>query len=955
MKKRYRKTKKVSLLFIAIIITLALVYSDVMAEDKVSKCTYENGIKFYNLSYDYDIDTKTNAAKATIKAANNGLKIVAIEEGVYNDSIADPQKAFTKRNSFHLTNLNEVLGKKIYVETDNNSKYNPILKINPLENINETAEVYIRLTLEIADKNPGILCSTKAEYDEAVKNKKSAETVTLYYFVPVPKKGRMSSVLNTMYNTPSCQFLRNQRKDVPKVGNLSIGQDILNMYNANNWNDYKTLMPFCFSEGKVVTTYSDEQVIGMLKSTLQTVKFMHLDFSQSASSAGQNESSFDYMKSQAYASGSGHVYENDSYKGQVISLRCKYNSTSPSRITKDEKAIYNYENKNYYYANKTDDYYANYTYDYDGIKKSESVKVCSKTCEEAVEVSYGPPQAVIAGFCFEYQVKVVSRVQCKSSISASPPQQQGYCTPEPVCDHNHGKFVSTQAGPNEKFDACINKCDGGKYTQKCSKKCYAEVYDSKSTNSQLYSTVKPIANVGANGEYVRNQDGSIVWRSYDGNHTPMRWYQEYDTKTWDSYFVDKNGFKRKDYGSYDCNGVCHNSGCSGEVYLNPSSASHDYQSNLNEYNSTIQECVGGATCTSKNSTYAINVIYKKNGKDEPINFPDQTLSGGKSNPNKNGENSILLDYDGCYNASAQDYYKSEWSFPGTWVNNKTGEISFAEKTTGWHKAQNKFCLPLDAGNENQQWWNWYMAQKKGSTSSGTGSFTSEKYNKECKVNTALPSESSIHWNITAQVKENHDEGFGYFNWRFLIKCFYASNNSSANAGDKNDKCITDFNNYEVRSVTNQDLFPSDEANGAGTVITQGNSSNTGRDPGFNWTEAAAIPANKNKNYAVNPSILIGKIQRIGNEVYTKSGDDEQEYLDYEFNLSPSELNKIRNYNKLHDYNDFGGSVRNVNDVNVYESNLFRSGSLLPAKAIKKLGKIGCNNQANSSNCLSLLN
>ena len=38
------------------------------------------------------------------------------------------------------------------------------------------------------------------------------------------------------------------------------------------------------------------------------------------------------------------------------------------------------------------------------------------------------------------------------------------------------QYVLHQGGPNEDFEACINECDGGKYTPKCSNTCYEKIY-----------------------------------------------------------------------------------------------------------------------------------------------------------------------------------------------------------------------------------------------------------------------------------------------------------------------------------------------------------------------------------------------------------------------------------------------------------------------------------------------
>ena len=52
-----------------------------------------------------------------------------------------------------------------------------------------------------------------------------------------------------------------------------------------------------------------------------------------------------------------------------------------------------------------------YVYNYDPCNPTYGAKIeCEVKCEEAVTVQYGAPVASKAGLCFEYKVKVTSRV-----------------------------------------------------------------------------------------------------------------------------------------------------------------------------------------------------------------------------------------------------------------------------------------------------------------------------------------------------------------------------------------------------------------------------------------------------------------------------------------------------------------------------------------------------------------
>ena len=80
----------------------------------------------------------------------------------------------------------------------------------------------------------------------------------------------------------------------------------------------------------------------------------------------------------------------------------------------------------------------------------------------------------------------------KSDLIA--PQHEEVCTPTPICNEVSG--FENQGGPTEEYDACIQSCDGGKYSQACSNKCYNEVYGEDD------SSIDPLA--------IRYGDDSIV-------------------------------------------------------------------------------------------------------------------------------------------------------------------------------------------------------------------------------------------------------------------------------------------------------------------------------------------------------------------------------------------------------------------------------------------------------------
>lgn len=186
-----------------------------------------------------------------------------------------------------------------------------------------------------------------------------------------------------------------------------------------------------------------------------------------------------------------------------LEFKCDYNVFTPNDIN---SANYYEESKNTKYLYGKSEYkkdFGTYTYSYPTKTEKEAVS-CKLKCEESVVVEYGPPIASSAGLCFGYKVRVTSRVNCgAASMPNAPTGQYKYCIPAPSCKKEGGN-THDQGGPNDEFDACIQNCDGGKYTSSCSNKCYQSVYGkslAKMSNSQPAQLEKLTALVKtANGD-----------------------------------------------------------------------------------------------------------------------------------------------------------------------------------------------------------------------------------------------------------------------------------------------------------------------------------------------------------------------------------------------------------------------------------------------------------------------
>ena len=631
-----------------------------------------------------------------------------------------------------------------------------------------------------------------------------------------------------------------------------------------------------------------------------------------------------------------------------------------------------YQNREYLYGistekfpNSKDKESYQYVYSYDPLNPTKGEKIsCKRTCEEGVVVEYGPPVASKAGLCFEYKIRVTSAVRCYSDLSSikKPEKPTTVCTPGPTCTGvgRNGTYHVTEGGPSKEYDKCIKSCDGGKYTKSCSNKCYKKVYGSStktSNNSNSASTLKLsgdsthdkieecISKSSKNhgGCYVR-QGGSIVWKD-NGRMNRGRWYvtSGWSRSGYKVFLYD--GFMRHDYGGDFCHDSCswNSSDCSSNEYLNYGYAESDYKANMGIYKKLVDRCKAAATCSTTSAEFTISVDYTdSNKKKVTIDFPysseaDKLGTDQSSSTNKNENTTIINEPapNGCFlttNKNAQ-FYQAAWSFPGSWINNKTGEVSYKPKKTsdGWRSLPDKFCIPLDAQNVNTAWWNSYYGKqlKDMSNSSIKSSAAIEKCESISKkgsiynyIQTFTTDDiKNIDYNINGKTKN-----FGHFGWNISVSCFYALNTKipviEENSSSTDEKipleCKTSSESARVRTVDLTNLFPSTDG-----TTKNSDSTTTGRTPGFNWSTYATISENKNPTYTSSPAQYLADVQKLGYSVYSNN------YLDYEITLDKAKLSELKKYTNggnEKDYTAFDGTstVSDKTGVTRYTSKLLDS-------------------------------
>lgn len=661
-----------------------------------------------------------------------------------------------------------------------------------------------------------------------------------------------------------------------------------------------------------------------------------IDCSTMSFAAGSFEAKFCNAKSKAGS--------NDSVPSSLHTFKCSDEITDKILDPDKLKGEDYYVNKNYLYHSEEktlngDDYIFHYNSSQCGGDSGVSTTPgpsCTITCEEAVEAEYGPPVASKAGMCFEYKVRVTSRTNCyMTAISEPPSAEYTCCTPVPKCTSSSGKSYK-QGGPNEDFDKCVKKCDGGKYSKSCSNKCYKEVYGDvipgaktngygefyiASKMNQASSSTYTIAS----SEYFCYEDGALTWHGEGGGTS--QYYANHSWGTGSKYIDGNNGIPRGDYGNGNiCHDECHWEGCGAGTYLCPAdNAQSDYEHNMETYNALIADCNGQSSCSTETATVSISVdYYDKKQQKHTIEFP---YSRGKDSVTHNeggsvnvptDDDSILLPDDpnegegllGCYKPGAPDtdsnLYRLTWSFPGTWINNKSGEISYTKQTgscdsaganCSWRNMKQKFCLPNNTGRVNADWWNAYYSKVIDEKNIETSTDVSEV------KNTCLKSSSTVKTIINPGSATSPDEynihaiteKFGYFSWNIQMDCFYATNPTPLVSTDQNikeedvpEECKTAPDNYRIRSIDLENVFPATD--GSETI----DPGSYGRLPGHNWTKysnpSAKDASYNNPNYfksTSDPISYLSKIQADSEAIY----DDKN--IEYEFQISPKDIREIR--------------------------------------------------------------
>ena len=419
-----------------------------------------------------------------------------------------------------------------------------------------------------------------------------------------------------------------------------------------------------------------------------------------------------------------------------------------------------------------------------------------------------------------------------------------------------------------------------------------------------------------------------------------------------------------------------NNTTAGTIYYNDGYAQMDLIINMRQRDKAIEECEGHAKCSTTQSTYTISAGYRAKNS-ETINWYKFPYNGQDTIQHTSGtsvvgtfadaKTTIFSDYPsegqgrlGCYKEgdSSADLYRSTWGFPGSWRNKKTAELSYdpsGKSGKAWVEIKDKYCVPLNSGAVNVEWWNQYFnryIKQEGITVTSTTNELNECIRQDTTTTITKYYPSSVNtWNIHAETRD-----FGYFGWNIDVDCFYAINTAPSYKREDEDTKVPRpcGDEYDIRTVDLENMFP---GSGEGPKKEGSSTSGESRVAGFNWTKEATVDADRYANpddpgsgYLSNPEKYLDAVQQEAKNKGTKYYDNDK--LDYQFIIGAKGLRALRNRgNQFGSYGDFDDKNFYIdrNGISRYSSDVIRGSYFDQVKAPNPKSKaVQCNNMVNYS-------
>ncbi len=600
---------------------------------------------------------------------------------------------------------------------------------------------------------------------------------------------------------------------------------------------------------------------------------------------------------------------------------------------------------------------SSYKYFLDGL----GGKYWKALCTETLSLSYDDPKPVNAGGGFSY-TSIITIVRECTPYKIAEPVYYPKCLYTAECwggPANHNGEPG--AGPTEEFDECINRCDGGKYTQDCINSCYQKVYGSNksarlSSNNDL---IVSFLNTTKRNNIVRLASGlegyvpKGIAQDYGTEHPrlPQSSACVISSNTATGCGIScqpelnrcttEHGVGIGYFSACNANGSSSATMCY-EVFTNypctEGDPAKEYKVQVIQASNEFDQVVAGIQSFSndqiKDEKYSLGVdekyTLKKNGG--YLNNKT-TYFTNDSNPNKidsTAEEKILETKDPQTVRIAEIISEAGMSaeFINRYVNKTYATYvverkitlnlgqAYVPKTTGgtvlYNQTNDKSDTRLDNNklyyNGSYKYYTHLDTQPINNYNKWPYLYTYAHYTNPNGVSSGYT--NNIHlklnnigsWNQWGNVDSRQNVN---------VDCFYGVVNKY-NACEDGSEPICDANSictcgiqYVYRTIDLTDVFPND------------------RDPRWNWTgkilssdkaTGAALTLNQSGlGYKVDPEATTSHIESKGESIYDVKADSGE--VDYEFVLTKANLNNIRKYNKrVKDYN--GDNYNNYLDYNM---------------------------------------
>ena len=601
------------------------------------------------------------------------------------------------------------------------------------------------------------------------------------------------------------------------------------------------------------------------------------------------------------------------------------------------------------------------------IVYSQSGTYWGLTCWEKYDIYPVGAKLVYAGAGFTYggtfkatrqcsivhKQKVIKKPKCVYSCvtNCSWDERSGRVGDE--CES--GDNCTAGSGPNDDFDACVNSCDGGKYTQSCINSCYESVYGStkKRDLSLLNSKIeKPTTFLEDSIKRTGTSIVDVITSSSDSrcsfSHDSVDGAGNYKGVYSCSVHTEHCGDVGMTFSTYcdNHNGICTVSetvgpaGCvdnPDELYGNQLIASNNEYANFK------------AIAEEKQSegTYTINISdsYLKKGNQaytytvtsgntagkadiiKSINHSEVSCPGGTSTVEL-GDSPLPFNIKITYCTKNEKSISVDLQLPEAYVNKTTGLAAY--KAGRGYEAFDASTgrlgnIAFDAKKYYSGDRRYYTDPKSRNTN------VSIPLDYDQKVSLIGYDQYFSQGNKKATITVNVD-GIGtrdYSDYSDQINCFYGVyNNLFIDPDDPTQIDGSDCPDCDNDTPCTGPNCPDDGGNPPGTVTPPIDYSGitfiyrpidlvdvfpNDRNPRWNWTNGA-IPSNDRiynlLGYKISPIELTQEIEYKGNEVYSDTNE-----VDYDIILTTEQIMRIRQYNKnVEDYN--GDGYTNYLDYNM---------------------------------------